>query len=150
MKTITLLSLFGAAALAVTPAPAKADSEGVAALGGFLGGLIVGRIIDGPDHHRHHGPSVSVEVSHRSHGYSGRYDRHDRHDRYDRHARHPSHGYWDTVRVKVWIPGYWTTRYERGCKVRHHVPGRYEWRTERVWVDRPPHGYSSRSYSYRR
>ena len=151
MKHIALLSLLSAAALVITPAPAKADSEGVAAIGGFIGGLIVGKIIDGPDHHRHHGSSVSVEVSHRS------YDRYDRdHDRYrDRghhygHDRHRGHGYWDTVRVKVWVPGYWGTRYEHGCRVRYHVPGRYEWRTERVWIERPSHGYSSRSYSYRR
>ncbi len=141
MKSITLLSLFAAAALVVTPAPARAGSEGAAALGGFIGGLIVGKMLDGPGHpHPRHGPSVSVEVSHR---HGSHYDRYDR-------GPHRGHGYWDTVRVKVWVPGYWTTRYERGCKVRYHVPGRYEWRTERVWVERPNHGYSSRSYSYRR
>lgn len=139
MKTIALLSMIGATALTLTPAPARADSEGAAALGGFLGGLIVGQIFNDRDHR--HGPAVSVEVNHRHHDH---YDRHHGHGRHDHR-----HGYWDTVRVKVWVPGYWSTRYERGCQVRYHVPGRYEWRLERVWVSGHSHGYSSRSYNHR-
>lgn len=148
MKNLALLSMLSATALTFTPAPAKADSEGAAAVGGFIGGLIVGQIFNDRDDHRsHRGPTVSVEVSNR---YHDRYDRHDHGHGRDRDRGH-DRGYWDTVRVKVWVPGYWTTRYERGRKVRCHVEGRYEWRTERVWVSGPPsRGYSSHSYSYRR
>ena len=144
MKNLALLSMLSATALTFTPAPAKADSEGVAALGGFLGGLIVGQIINDRDHHR--GPAVEVEVSHR---HDDRYDHRRGHGYGYRDDRDHRHGYWDTVRVKVWVPGYWGTRYERGCKVRYHVPGRYEWRVERVWVSSHSRGYSSRSYSHR-
>jgi len=138
MKTIAFVSLLSVTALAFTPAPAKAGSEGVAALGGFIGGLIVGHALSD---HRAGPPSTEVFVTHR---HGDRYD-----SRYDG-GRHERHGYWDSVRVKVWVPGYWTTCYERGRRISYHTPGRYEWRIERVWVPTPPRGYPPRSYSYRR
>ncbi len=138
MKTIAFVSLLSAATLAFTPAPAKAGSDGFAALGGFIGGLVVGHAISD---HRPGPPSTGVIVAHR---YGDRYD-----SRYDG-GHHERHGYWDSVRVKVWVPGYWTTCHERGRRISYHTPGRYERRTERVWVSTPPRGYSPRSYSYRR
>lgn len=144
MKTIAFVSLLSATALALTPAPAKAGSDGVAALGGFIGGLIVGHAIND---HRSGPPSTEVVVTHR---YVDRRESRHHDSRHDRHYSHDRRGYWDSVRVQVWVPGYWTTRYERGRRTNCHIPGRYEWRLERVWVPAPPRGYSHRSYSYRR
>ena len=46
-----------------------------------------------------------------------------------------NHGYWKEIVVKTWVPGHsFFTRDRRGCEVRVYEPGRYVFRTERVWV----------------
>lgn len=116
--------------LGMMAAPSHADDEALAALGGFLAGVITGVVIEDNDHH-HRGPAVEVSVGSR-HGYPDRYGRHSRYDRYDRH-RAPGH--WEVRYVKVWIPG----RYEYvrdGCGRRIKVwkPGHHISRPEKVWV----------------
>ena len=123
MKILATVSLLAATTFALAPKPAKAGDEAAAAIGGFIGGLVIGSVLDN-DH-----------------------DRYDRYDRYDNHVgasvvigtgnRHPYRdgGYWKTVTVRHWVPGYWTnTRDRRGHRVRVFVEGRWEFRTDRVWV----------------
>ena len=73
--------------------------------------------------------------------------------------RHPYRdgGYWKTVTVRHWVPGYWTHSRDRyGRRIRVFVEGRWEFRTDRVWVSydrydrrdrRHGHGYG---YGHRR
>lgn len=65
-------------------------------------------------------PVVVVEDHHRHHG----------------HHRHAPRGYWKEIRVKAWVPAHWAiTRDHCNREVRTLVPGRYTYRTDRVWVD---------------
>lgn len=115
MNKIIFASL-AAAAIALMSSPTAAEArhdhdEVVAAIGGFVGGVIVGSAIDGNN------PSAHVEVSYG-------------HD----HGRH-RHGHWEMRRVRVWVPGHWTY-VDRDCHRPRKVwvPGRYEYRRDRVWV----------------
>lgn len=110
LATITLLT---AAALAATPNPAYAGSKEKALIGGLIGGLIIGHAI-AESHNSTCPPEPGTVVV---------YDSRDR-----------DCGYWKEVRVKVWVPGHWVVRHERGCRTRYYVAGRHEWRVERVWV----------------
>lgn len=73
------------------------------------------------------------------------------------HRSHRNQGHWETIREKVWVPGYeervwvqaiYETRVDSCgrpytvCVRPAHwenvcVPGRYEWRERRVWVSSP-------------
>ena len=138
MKTeFIALALVAGTALSLAPKPALAGDKEWAAVGGFVGGLIVGSVLN--DNHRD--------------GYGDRHTTvvvsHDR-DRRDR-------GYWKEVSVRVWIPGcHVEERGRHGRIYRRYIPGHYECRTDRVWVsydrrDRDRHdrevGYG---YGYRR
>jgi hypothetical protein len=119
MKTkLTALALAAATAFTFAPKPAVAGDKGLAVVGGLIGGLIIGSAIADHDNDR-----VVVSAG---------YDRHDNHgSRYDRRDS----GYWKTVSVNVWVPGYWVVeRGYRGRSHRHFVPGHYERRHDRVWV----------------
>lgn len=138
MKIPATASLLAATALAFAPQPAKAGDEVAAAIGGFIGGLVIGSVLD--------------------------YDHDDRFDRYDHHVgttvvigtghRHPHRagGYWKTVTVRHWVPGYWAHSCDRyGRPVRVFVEGRWEYRTDRVWVSygRPDrHGRHGRRHGH--
>lgn len=131
LATVTLLT---AAALAATPSPAHAGSKEKALIGGFIGGLIVGHAI-AESHNSTCPPEPGAVVV---------YDSRDR-----------DCGYWKEVRVKVWVPGHWVVRHERGCHTRYFVAGRHEWRAERVWVadrgsDHRRHDHRDRHYAYNR
>jgi len=132
MNKLITTSLFAAlATLAFAPSPARAGGdEAAAALGGFIGGVIVGSALDN-DHHHHgrfedHGRahvSTRIEVRSRSH--------HSHHD----------HGYWSSNRVRVWVPGVWVVRYDDcGRRFRHFERGHYEHQRQRVWVRTGRHG----------
>lgn len=114
--TVSLLAALGGLILA--PAPARAHDKTLAAIGGFIGGVIVGSSIEhsrpgpqycGPDYDR--GPRVAV-----SYGA-------------------PRHGYWRVVTIKTWVPARWVVFHDYGHKVRRYEPGYFRYRTERVWVD---------------
>lgn len=130
MKTkITALALITATALTLAPKPAAAGDKGLAIVGGFIGGLIVGSAINDSRH-------TTVVVD----------------DRCD--DRGPN-GYWKEVSVRVWVPGYWVV--ERGHRghhghhghgSRHYVEGRYEFRRDRVWVAYDRHDRRHRDISY--
>ena len=103
---------------------AHASDKALAALGGFVAGVITGVVIeDGRDRVDTrvviHGDSRGHR-DYRDYGYRGKPAR---------------SGHWETKRVRVWVPGRYEYRRDRcGYKVRVWVPGHYEWRKERVWV----------------
>lgn len=115
MKKHLIVALCAVAALTFVPVT-HAGSKERAAIGGFVGGLIVGHALS-----KHSPPPVYHETV-----------------SYDRHHR-SARGHWEINRVKVWVPAHWSVRIDRyGTRVRHYVAGRYEWRTERVWVAYAP------------
>lgn len=100
-----------AAAFAFTPKPAVAGDKEAAIVGGLIGGLIIGAAIaDAAD--------VDTHVVLANHRYADRCD----------------DGYWRTVDVRTWVPGYWVTERRHGRTHRYYVEGHYEIRTRRVWV----------------
>ena len=125
----TVLTL-AATAFAFAPKPAVAGDKEVALIGGLIGGAIIGAAIaDSHDHDR------TVVVS-SGYGYDHRRD-----DRRD-------DGYWKTVEVRTWVPGYWVSERRHGRTIRYFVEGRYECRTDRVWVSYDRH--DRRGYGYDR
>lgn len=54
----------------------------------------------------------------------------------------PTHGYWNEVVVKTWVPERWVfTRDRWGRSVRVCEPGYFTHRTDRVWVESRRGGY---------
>lgn len=107
---ITALTLVAATAFAFTAKPAVAGNKELAVIGGVIGGLIIASAIS------------------------------DHHDTTVYHSNHHAGGYWNTVSVNVWVPGYWVTdRDYYGHSHRRYVPGRYECRNDRVWVSYNSH-----------
>lgn len=130
MTRITFASIAAiATALMGTPIQAEAghrhhdddDDAVIAAVGGFVGGVILGAAI--ANHNPPPPPPIYVE---RTHGYG--------------HHHGCRHGRWETVKVRVWVPGHWAYL-ERDCgrprKV--WVDGHYDYRRERVWVAKRGH-----------
>lgn len=120
MKTkLTALALLAAAAVAAVPSPARADHDGLAVVGGILGGLLVASAI-------HDSHSVSYTTYNPGYvacpppayvAYGG------------------NDGCWQDVAVQVWVPGCWIQeRGYRGQVVRRYVAPHYESRNNRVWV----------------
>lgn len=123
MKNLVIASVVAAlSGVLVAPQSAEAkDSDVLAALGGFIGGVIVGSQID--DGHVH------TRVSYRHHGRH-----HDTrvvvHDGYGHR-----NGYWKWVTVRTWVPGHWVVRFDDcGRRVRYFERGHYIHRKERVWI----------------
>jgi len=119
MNKLVIASLV-AALTGVVGAPKTAHADGdevAAAIGGFIGGLIIGSNIDRD--HGHRGGHVDVDV-----GFEVSSGRH-----YHRH------GYWEIRTVRVWVPGRWVVSYDRcGNRHRYFERGHHEHRRERVWV----------------
>ncbi|MCC6415776.1 MAG: hypothetical protein IT582_07700 [Opitutaceae bacterium] len=115
-KTATV-SLLAASALLFVPKPAAAGDKEIAAIGGFIGGLILGSQID-HDHHRGHvvvapscppSPQIVIQAG----------------------------GFWDYRPVRVWVAPRWTVVYDHCNRpVRRYIAGHYDTRHERVWVAR--------------
>lgn len=113
----TALALVAVTALAFTPKPAVAGDRGLAVVSGLIGGLIIGSAI--ADHH----DNRAVHVSYRYDEFGNRCD------------DGGNSGYWNTVSVNVWVPGYWVEeRSHHGRCHRYFVAGHYEYRNSRVWV----------------
>jgi hypothetical protein len=123
MKPTLLLALTTLTTAAVLPNTAAADrgDKVLAAVGGFIGGVIVGTHLDRDSHHHYHDAPVMVESCPPP--------------RFDRHPPR-RHGYWEETTVRVWVPGrtVWTVDH-CGRSVRRYEPGHYEYRRERVWVE---------------
>jgi hypothetical protein len=133
MKTkLTALALAAATAFTFAPKPAAASDKGLAVVGGLIGGLIIGSAIADHDNDR-----VVVSAG---------YDRHDNHgSRYDRRDS----GYWKTVSVNVWVPGYWVSDRYHGRTIRRFVAGHHERRIDRVWVANNRHDRYDRRDGHR-
>ena len=134
MKNILIITLFAILVGSITAANAKADREGRALVGGLIGGLIIGSILDDDHHHRR------TTVHHRS---SHRYD------------SCGCNGHHDYISVKTWINGRWLVHYDN-CenRVRNWHSGYYSYTKRRVWVphNRGCHYYNGTShgrYDYR-
>lgn len=106
---ITALTLAAVTAFAFTAKPAVAGDKELAVVGGLIGGLIIASAIN----NHHDNDRVVVTAGYR-----------------------PGHadGYWKTVQVRTWVPGYWVSERRHGRSHRYFVAGRYEYRTDRVWV----------------
>jgi len=112
----------------VASTEARADREGRALVGGLIGGIIIGSILDDEHHHHHY----HTRVHHRSRGHGG----------YDNGCG--CSGHYDYISVKTWINGHWSVSYDRyGHCHRHWRPGYYSYDKRRVWV---PHKRGCRYY----
>ena len=146
MKLPPLLAFATLATVAILPRPAAAGSdEALAAVGGFIGGVIVGAHIERHDRPNWH-DRYDRRDRHDRGGWHDRRDRRDWHDRRDHHDRrgpiiidrgpHHRSGYWTERTVRVWVPERSVWSVDRwGRRVRHCEPGHYEYRRERVWVE---------------
>lgn len=123
MKKLLIGSMIAAlSAVGVAPQTAAArDSEVLAALGGFIGGVIVGSHID--DDHYHASISYRhVDRDYGTHVVVGT-------------GRGSHRGYWKWVTVRTWVPGHWVIRSDERCRrIRSFQRGYYKNRRERVWV----------------
>lgn len=119
MKNIAAVSLIAAlGGLALTPQTARADDKTLAAIGGFIGGVIIGSTIN----HSHPAP----EYCEPSYAGGARV--------IIRHGP-PHRGYWKEITVRTWAPGCWVVHYDDcGRRIRHYERGHYAYRTKRVWV----------------
>ena len=135
----TLIATATAFALITGQSSARAGDETIAAIGGFIGGVIVGSIASD----NHHGSSVVIETGYGRHS-NRHYDRGDRRDRYDRghgYGRNNRRGHtgnrgrWEYRTVRKWVPGYWSyTRDRCGDRRRFWNRGRHVRTQVRVWV----------------
>lgn len=128
MKSLLFITLITAILASTTAPTARADREGRALVGGLIGGIIIGSILDDDRHHHNH----HSRVHHRSRGY-------------DHRGGCGCSGHYDYISVKTWINGHWSVRYDRyGHCYRDWSPGYYSYDKRRVWV---PHKRSCRHYS---
>lgn len=130
-KILTLTATL--ATLAALAAPARAGDRGdkvAAAIGGFIGGVIVGSHLDRHDHR-----PAPVIISTPPPCEPEVIVVHDR-----------PQGHWEMVGTRVWVPGRWVTGVDScGRRVRTQTAGYYENRTQRVWVEsRHGHGRGDR------
>lgn len=133
-------------ALIASPPSAKAGDEAIAALGGFIGDVIVGTLSSDSRHET----AVVIEAGHGSRR-DGHYDRGRREHRNDRRygkSDRNDHSYgkgqqsdrgrcgrWVYRTERRWVPGYWTYRRDRcGDSRRIWHRGRHVNTRVRVWV----------------
>jgi hypothetical protein len=123
MKKNTISILIVAIALTGVVQSAQAGEKERYLLGGLLGGWILNDVTSRPSHsYDRHSSSVQV-----------RFGSECRSPRSSYHSR-PS-GRHEYQRVKVWVSGYYDRVVSRCGRVETRwVPGRYETRTEKVWV----------------
>lgn len=154
MKTKIRHIIIATVLLGLASAPAHAGDEAVAAIGGFIAGVITGSAIN--DHHDHYSHVSYRSVGHRSgsrvtisHPPRGvpYYNHRDPRYRYDSRLGYVtnSRGYYTYKKVKVWVPGYWEYTHSRhGHRIKVWREGHYRYETRKVWIpkktDRGP-GY---------
>lgn len=126
MKTkATLIASIAVLALIAGQSSARAGDEVIAAIGGFIGGMVVGSISS--DSYNHHS-SVVIET-----GYGSRGDRH--YVRGRRSGDRYNYGRWEFQTVRRWVPGHWSYRQDRcGDRRRVWTRGHHVHTRVRVWV----------------
>lgn len=155
MKKTIRYTIIALIALGLSSSHAKAGDEALAALGGFLAGVITGAVIE--DHHDHdydHGVRIRVGSHHDDwyrHGnrHYGKTRCH-KHNRYEcnacRSGHHRDRGHWEVRHVKIWVPGHWEfVRNRCGDHVRVWKSGYYRTKPEKVWIE---HRHGKRHGSY--
>ena len=148
MKTTIKILIIPVLCLALSTGKASAGDEAIAAIGGFVGGVIASNVYNNHKSHRNshssyssnHCAPPSYQHGHKQH----------RCDRNCSHHRVEPRGYYKTVHVKEWVPGCWRVRYDRcGSRIKYWEPGYYTHVEKRIWVstgtDRNRHSqYASR------
>lgn len=132
MKNKILITVVTALALTALTAPAHAghrEDKVAAAVGGLIGGIIIGSHLDrGHDRGRHEVPVVSCPPPDRHHGGTTVIINHG--------PRHQPSGYWQEVTERVWVPRQRIVSVDScGRRVVTYTGGCYEYRTSRVWVE---------------
>ena len=145
MKTYIRYTIITLITLGLASEKSYAGDEAIAAIGGFLAGIITGVAIEDHDDYHHHGARVRISTGdhHRVYHYTG--NRCYRHSRYGcetcRSYGHRTTGHWEIRHIKVWIPGHWEfVRNRCGDRVRIWKSGYYTTKPEKVWVS-----YSTRT-----
>lgn len=140
MKKYIKRLLIAAFLLNISVSRAMADDEALAAIGGFIGGVIAGKVYD---NHRSSYPRKVVVIKNK-HGHS--------HGKYK--ASRCNHKVtYKTVYTREWVPGYWKVYYDRcGSRVRHWVAGYYDKIPKQIAVDCGchEHNYGHHGYAQRR
>jgi len=146
-KTTPLFALATAALLVASPRAAVAGGEGIAALGGFIGGMIVGSQVGST--HTHTTETIVVEhttvpAAEQPPAPEAAEDVRTLPLPVDPQTtttttttvtRNGVPGYWEERPVQTWVPARWITTYDRyGFPVRRYEPGHYQTHLERVWV----------------
>lgn len=146
MKTKLILPLVALATLASFTVPAHASSrsdKAALAIGGFIGGVIVGSHLD-KNSSRHHGHVTHVQscpppVSY-GHGHGRGHTR-----VIIQHGPSRPSGYWTNVTERVWIPRERIVSYDDcGRRTIRLVGGYYETYTRRVWIAQGHPRYAGR------
>jgi hypothetical protein len=97
-------------ATAFSPRSAEAGKKELYGAVGFLSGVLIANAVSAP--------SYSETTYY-----------------YEDNRYRPS-GRWEYHNERVWVPGYWSYEYQRcGRRIRVWNPGRYEIRSQQVWVD---------------
>ena len=139
---LATLALITVTAQSLAPQPALAGDRGLAALGGFVGGVLVGSAISS-NHYDNYATAPAVVVNDRGY-FADRCD--DFGNRFDDRV---NSGYWKVVSVRIWVPGYWVVERDRsGRSFRHYSAGHNEYRTDRRWVAHDRRDRPDRNYSY--
>lgn len=114
MKTLITATL-AIAFIFSAQSTAKADRHDRAIVGGIIGGIIVGSILDNDHHHTQTRVSYS---SHRNHHQCG---------------SHCSN--YKRVSQRNWVPGYWSVTFDNcGQRRKSYIRGHYEVSYRKVWV----------------
>lgn len=151
MKTKIRYIIVTLIALGLFTGKSYGDDEAIAAIGGFLAGIITGVVIEDRNDHHYNG-SVRISTGSRHHGdYRYSSSRCHNHGRYGcptcSNYGHRKSGHWEIRHVRVWIPGHWEfVRNRCGDHVRIWKSGYYSSKPEKVWVS---YSGNSRHGSYR-
>lgn len=137
-KLLTIACVIGTTILQPSIAQADSSDKALAAIGGFLGGVVATNIVN--DHreskayyHRSNKSCRETKVIVRSGSYN----------------RHRGDGHYEYRRVKVWNPGYWEfTRDACGRRVKVWNKGYYSFRREKVWVEHCERPRYRTTYTY--